>query len=437
MLKIYNSISNKLEVFKPIESNIVKMYVCGPTVYDDIHIGNARPVIFFDMLKNYLTHLNYDVFYVSNITDIDDRIINKASLEDLTPKEISNRYAKAFLEVIEPITTTLPNKIPYATDYIDLMINYINDLIRRKMAYETNSGVYFKIDKIADYGSISNQTVDNLRKGTRFDVRDDKENPLDFVLWKKVADKFSYISPWGEGRPGWHTECVVMIDSIFGGMIDIHGGGFDLKFPHHENERAQAIAHGDHGLSKYWMHVGRLDLNDEKMSKSLGNIIKVKDLYEDYDPAVFKLMILAHHYRQPISYNVDLITQYNKVYYRHLNSLNKKAFKLMYNNISGNLVDQQYLEQFMNQMNNDFNTPNVLAIINELVKLINDPNNDNDIKSYNTIIKIYNILGINLKLNEYNEKDIQMYNDWQKARIDKNYELADQLRDRLTKRSII
>lgn len=440
MLKIYNSLSNQIEKFETIENNKVKMYVCGPTVYDDIHIGNARPVIFFDLVKNYLTYLGYEVTYVSNITDIDDKIINKASLEETDVKVISNRYIKAFLEVIEPITTSRPDIIPYATNYVDEMIKYIKTLIDKGSAYQVHSGVYFRINNIKDYGIISNQTVENLKQGVRINLVSDKENPLDFVLWKNTDDKYTFNSPWGEGRPGWHTECAVMIDSIFNSKIDIHGGGFDLKFPHHENERAQTIAHSDHDLSNYWMHVGRLDLDSEKMSKSLGNIIKVKDILNAYNANVFRLMMISHHYRQPINYSQELIEQYQTVYIRHQATMNKFSFKILYNGITNNNnVFKETINKFVEEMNNDFNTPNVLSLLNEQIKIINSSKNpeEQSISAYNTILEIYNVLGINLELNTFTEKDIKLFNDWNNARENKNYDLADQFRKKLIERSII
>lgn len=434
MLKIYNSLNDKIEEFKPLNKKEVNIYVCGPTVYDDIHIGNARPVIFFDMLINYLLFTNYKVNYATNITDVDDKIIEKALKNNTNPQEIASKYTEAFLSVIKPIITHLPLYMPHATNYIEAMIIFIKNLIDKDFAYVTSSGVYFRITKIKDYGAISNQTIDNLIHGSRVEVIDDKENPLDFALWKFVDDEFTYKSPWGAGRPGWHTECTVMIDELFNGPIDIHGGGFDLKFPHHENERAQSVAHNNHGLSKYWMHVARLDLENTKMSKSIGNIIKVKDLYVKYQPEVFKLMILAHHYRQPINYTDDLINQYQTIYLKHQNTLNKMKFKMMYNNINIQSLDQNKLDEFIKYMNDDLNTPNVFKVINDLIKMINQ---SEDEKSYNTVIKIYKILGINLNLYTYTIDDFKLYENWQEARNNKDYLKADELRNKLMEKAII
>lgn len=434
MLKIYNSLNDKIEEFIPLNEKQVNMYVCGPTVYDDIHIGNARPVIFFDVLKNYLTYLDYSVNYATNITDVDDKIIEKAIKNNTNPKEIATKYTEAFLSVIKPIITELPLYMPHATNYIDAMISFIKDLISKEFAYVTKSGVYFRITKIKDYGAISNQTIENLIQGSRIEVIEDKENALDFALWKFTNDEFTYLSPWGAGRPGWHTECSVMINELFEGPIDIHGGGFDLKFPHHENERAQSIAHNNHGLSKYWMHVARLDLDNAKMSKSIGNVIKVKDLYKDYQPEVFKLMMLAHHYRQPINYSDDLIKQYQTVYVRHQNTLNKMKFKMLYNNVNIVEIDHKMHGEFIKYMNDDINTPNVFTVINELIKTINQ---NEDPRSYNTVLKIYEVLGVNLNLNDYTEEDIKTYDKWQDARNNKDYKKADELRNELMEKAIL
>ena len=282
-LVIYNSLTNKVEEFKPINGNKVNMYVCGPTVYGYIHIGNARPVIFYDMLRRYLAFSGYDVTYASNITDVDDKIINKAISENTTEKVVAKMFEDAYWDSVERVGSSKPDLIPHATDYINEMIELIEDLIQKGYAYVSSGDVFFRVSKIKDYGCLSNQQIEELNSGARISVDDKKENPLDFALWKKTEVGIKWDSPFGSGRPGWHTECVVMNHKLFGDVIDIHGGGMDLKFPHHENEIAQAeAAYGSH-LAKYWIHVGRLDLNGVKMSKSLGNVIYVKDIDNTHD----------------------------------------------------------------------------------------------------------------------------------------------------------
>ncbi|MDE7095666.1 MAG: cysteine--tRNA ligase, partial [Anaeroplasmataceae bacterium] len=272
-LKIYNSLSNQIEEFVPIHPGKVNMYVCGPTVYNHIHIGNARPVVFYDMMKNYLKYLGYDVQYASNITDVDDKIINQAIAEGKTEKEVAGFYEKCYFEAVEKLGSTKPDFIPHATEYIDEMISFIEELIKEGYAYEVDGDVFFRVKKIENYGCLSNQVSEDLEQGARISINEKKENPLDFSLWKKTEVGIKWKSPFGEGRPGWHTECVVMNHKLFGNQIDIHGGGMDLKFPHHENEIAQNEALYHNSLAKYWMHVGRLEFEGQKMSKSLHNVI--------------------------------------------------------------------------------------------------------------------------------------------------------------------
>src|SRR5690606_12745739 len=240
MLKIYNALTNQVEDFKPIHHSKVNMYVCGPTVYDDIHIGNGRPVVFFDLVKRYLTYLGYEVIYASNITDVDDKIIEKARLLNQDALEVSKHFADRFLDVVKRVGSKAFDHTPYATDYIKEMITYIQELMDKGFAYETSSGVYFSVSKLDSYGKLSNQKSDELLQGVRIELEKDKVDQRDFAIWKKTTDGLNYMSPWGQGRAGWHTECAVMNHELFGGLIDIHGGGFDLKFPHHENEIAQS-----------------------------------------------------------------------------------------------------------------------------------------------------------------------------------------------------
>lgn len=429
MLKVYNSLSNKKEQFISINKNHVNMYVCGPTVYGDVHIGNARPVIFFDVVKKYLLHLGYSVNYVSNITDIDDKIINKAKELNIFESEITAEYIKRYKDVSLKVNSKLPDQMPKATEYVENMVEYIQNLINKGFAYANETGVYFRVSKVADYGILSNQNIDELSEGVRVSL-EEKEDPRDFSVWKNTTDGISYDSPWGKGRPGWHTECAVMNKEIFQGEIDIHGGGSDLKFPHHENEIAQTKALDNHHLSKYWMHVGRLDMDKEKMSKSLGNIILVKDLLKDVNANAFRLLMLSHHYRQRINYSNDLMEQFIKEYDKIERSLKKAYLNNILNNKTKGEVIKQYITNFEHHMNDDFNTPNVISLIYEIVKELNkNTKNQNDF--YETLFVIFEILGIVPNI-DYSDEVLKTYKNWQLAREQKNYVKADELRSILT-----
>lgn len=434
MLKVYNSYTQKIEDFIPHHEKKVTLYVCGPTVYDDIHIGNARPVIFFDILKQYLVSLGYEVTYVSNITDLDDKIIDKAKQLNTTEKAVSDTYTRRFLEMMTALGSHFPDLLPKATDYIDEMITYIKNLIDLGFAYETEQGVYFRVRKIENYGQLSQQNLDALDEGVRVTLDPNKEDPRDFSIWKKTIDGLHYPSPWGKGRPGWHTECAVINRAIFKEKIDIHGGGSDLKFPHHENEIAQTIAHDHHHLATYWLHVGRLSLDQEKMSKSLGNVVLVKDLIEKYDAAAFRLLIATHHYRQPLQYSEELMIQFQKEYDKIKRTLKKTFLMLNLSSVEQKQVDKNYIDAFEQQMNQDFNTPNVMTIINELLKAMNK---ETELQAlavlYSTAKYILEILGIMPRF-ELEVDTLTLYRDWEQSRKDQNYERADSLRSELTKR---
>ncbi|WP_026392013.1 cysteine--tRNA ligase [Haploplasma modicum] len=428
MFEIYNTMTRKIEEFKPVKDNHVSIYVCGPTVYSYIHIGNARPVIFFDMLKNYLTYKGYDVNYVSNITDIDDKIINEAKVLKVKEEELTNKFIEEFIKDTKRIGSKLPDQMPKATNYISEMIDYIDDLIDKGYAYKTKSGVYFKTTKLDSYGSLSKQNKDDLEESVRIENKSDKLDFRDFSLWKNTEEGLSYDSPFGIGRPGWHTECAVMNNDIFGETIDIHGGGTDLIFPHHENENAQTIAHSNHGLANYWMHVGRVDLDNIKMSKSLNNTILVKDLK---DPISYRLLILAHHYRNPINYSDELYLEFISMYDKIIRTL--KRTRLMFgSSFDQNMFDQEILNKFEKEMDQDLNTPNVITLILEVIKELNKTNSDiiKMIKLYNSLKTILEVLGLMPEI-KLEEKTLKSYMLWQQARLDKDYAKADLLRKEL------
>lgn len=440
-LVLYNSLTNKVEEFKPINGNKVNMYVCGPTVYGYIHIGNARPVIFYDMLRRYLAFSGYDVTYASNITDVDDKIINKAISENTTEKVVAKMFEDAYWDSVERVGSSKPDLIPHATDYINEMIELIEDLIQKGYAYVSSGDVFFRVSKIKDYGCLSNQQIEELNSGARISVDDKKENPLDFALWKKTEVGIKWDSPFGSGRPGWHTECVVMNHKLFGDVIDIHGGGMDLKFPHHENEIAQAeAAYGTH-LAKYWIHVGRLDLNGVKMSKSLGNVIYVKDIDNTHDGMVLRCLILFSPYRQMIPYSMDLFNQYAKEYDKWVRAYKQCLFELQYKDLLKDEVDPSLIDEFKKYMDDDFNVQNVLTLINNIVKVMNTSLRAKDYDTLalklHTLEVILDVLHINLFVDKMTEEQLAVYKEWQEARLNKDFEKADIARAKLVEWKLV
>ena len=398
MLRFYNSLTNKIEDFVPLKDKEVNIYVCGPTVYNYIHIGNARPVVFYDLVRRYLIFCGYNVKFASNITDIDDKIINKAKELGKTEKEIATYYEKAYFNDTDRLNSLRPDYIPHATEYIPDMINFIEDLISKGFAYNVDGDVYFRIAKINDYGILSNQDQKELNEGARVEVVDKKENPLDFTLWKKTSTGIKWPSPFGEGRPGWHTECVVMIHKLFGNLIDIHGGGMDLKFPHHENEICQCEALYNTHLAKSFLHVGRVDLKGVKMSKSLGNYIFVKDFDTLEKMMVLRLILLFSPYRANINYQDELFEQYKAIYEKWQRAYKQAYYYLQANDLTNKEIDEDIISTFKSYMDDDFNVQNVQTLVDELVKNINQLFRNKDYASLNiklnTFITITNVFGI-------------------------------------------
>ena len=438
-LRIYNSLTNKIEEFKPYNDGKVTMYVCGPTVYNKIHIGNARPVVFFDIVKRYLTYLGYEVTYASNITDVDDKIIESAIKNNQDEIEYAHQFADLFLKNVKDLGCNTPDHIPYATNYMEQMIVFIKQLIDTGYAYEVDGDVYFRVTKLSEYGALSKQKLDQLDSGVRIDVDTKKENPSDFNLWKKTEVGIKWDSPFGLGRPGWHTECVCMIDDIFKQPIDIHGGGFDLRFPHHENEIAQyrAVHHKD--LSKYFMHVGRLGINGEKMSKSLGNSIFVDDLGDKALP--YRLFISMQNYRNQVNFTDELFSSYEKDYEKIKRAYLQAAFALDYNKILISNKDLNVIEEFKNHMDDDFNTPNDYTLVLQLVKdinvLIRNKSYQELAIKFNTLKEILDIFGITFSYQKLSDSDREIYELWQEARVNKDFEKADYYRGILSERGII
>ena len=455
-MKIYNTLSKRKEEFVPLEEGKVKMYVCGPTVYNFIHIGNARPMIVFDTVRRYFEYKGYDVNFVSNFTDVDDKIIRKAIDEGVTADEISKRYIATFkkdrdAENIKPAT-----KNPLATEEICGMVDMIQTLIDKGYAYEKNGTVYYRTRTFKDYGKLSHKNLDDLRSGERTLLvtgEDEKEDPLDFVLWKpKKEGEPAWESPWSEGRPGWHIECSEMSKKYLGEQIDIHAGGEDLIFPHHENEIAQSEAANGKEFAKYWMHNGFLNIDNRKMSKSLGNFFTVREISEKYDLQVLRFFMLSAHYRSPLNFSAELMESAKTSLERiltaaeNLRFLSKNAGNETLTDEERDLLDksEEYVQGFEKSMDDDFNTADAIASVFDLVKFINTTADGSRSREYldslyKTLFRLTDVLGIIIdKKEEILDEDIEaLIEKRQAARKEKNFALADQIRDELLAKGII
>jgi len=444
-MKIFNSYTNKLEEFVPIHEGKVNMYICGPTVYNYIHIGNARPVIFFDTVRRYFEHRDYEVKFASNFTDVDDKIITKAIELEQTEKEVTDKFITAFLNDVEKVNSKTDYIKPRVTEYMDKIIMYIQKLIDEGYAYEAEGDVYFRVTKVKDYGVLSNRNVDDLISGARIEVNSKKENPLDFTLWKKTDVGIKFDAPFGEGRPGWHTECVAMIENIFGEKIDIHGGGSGLLFPHHENEIAQSKAMHNHSIANYWMHNGLLNIDNAKMSKSEGKTVLVKDL--TIDPNAFRLFTLSTHYRSPINYTDEVLNSYVKEWDKIVRIYKAIYLKLdLADMLYGNAkVDPDLLviyKNFLDAMDNDFNTANAITAMQELVKKANQLfRSKTEPEILLSVIKLFDdflyVLGLNIDASPLAKEDKEVYLNWEKARKEKDFASADKYRALLQEKGII
>lgn len=449
MIKLYNSLTNKIEEFKSIKGKEVMMYVCGPTVYSNIHIGNSRPVIFFDTVARFFKYVGYNVTYVSNFTDIDDKIIKRAKEEGVTEKEISEKYISEIKKTYERLNCLPHDDNPKVTETMDDIISFIEMLIEKGGAYVVNGDVYFDVSKINEYGVLSGQTVENLIKGARIEQNEKKKNPIDFTLWKATDEGVKWKSPWSEGRPGWHTECVVMINKIFKGPIDIHGGGLDLKFPHHDNEIAQSICAFNNKIANYWMHNGRIDLGGVKMSKSLGNVLWANDLLDKVPYQVYRLLILNVPYRQPLNYKEELLQQATNDYEKIKRSYISLYRDLEMNDFTFDKVEitdqnlQNEKETFVEAMSNDFNTANAITSIFKMSKIINnlirDKNASIEIKEQ--AMQLYKemlwVLGIEVDITPLTTEEKNIVCKWYEARNNKDFTLADELRKEINERKIV
>lgn len=437
-MKVFNSLTNKLEEFIPINKNKISMYVCGPTVYSYAHIGNMRPAIFFDTMYRYFKYLGYDVTYASNFTDVDDKIINTAIELGITENELANKFIDIYLKDIESFNCLDVDYRPKVTETMNEIIEFISELLEKGYAYKSGSDVYFNVSKIKEYGRLSKQNINELDYGNRIEVDSNKKNPYDFVLWKKTDKGITWDAPFGEGRPGWHTECVVMINKIFGGKIDIHGGGVDLKFPHHENECAQSYAMWNHSLANYWIHNGHVKVNGEKMAKSLGNFIIAHELREKYEANVIRIGMLKTHYRAPIDLTDTLFNESIKINEKIYNALKNANVYLELNDIKYNIIKKD--EKFENFMDDDFNTSNVITYLLDLVKELNIAlrNKDTQISQlYGKILLVSDVLGLKYDLKTLTKEEKEIYKKWEEARMNKEFEKADELRKILIERKIL
>lgn len=459
-MKIYNTMTRKKEEFVPIRENKVGIYVCGPTVYDYIHIGNARPMIVFDTLRRYLLYKGYDVNYVSNFTDVDDKIIKRAIEEGVTSSEISERYIKEVKKDMHDLNVMEATTHPKATEEIPDMIDMIKVLIEKGHAYEVNGTVYFRTRSFPGYGKLSKKNIDDLEAGHRDEKHqlkvsgeDEKEDFLDFVLWKpKKEGEPSWPSPWGEGRPGWHLECSVMSKKYIGDIIDIHAGGEDLIFPHHENEIAQSEAANEVEFARYWMHNGFLKIDGEKMSKSLGNFFTIRDIGEKYPLQVIRFFILSAHYRSPLNFSDTLVESAKASLERILNAVSRledmtetapeRELSEEEKQIEQKLTE--YVTKFEQAMEDDLNTADAISAIFELVKFTNSNVTSDSAKTIVTkaldiFRQLCDVLGIITKVEkEILDSDIEaLIEERQAARKAKNFARADEIRDMLAEQGII
>jgi cysteinyl-tRNA synthetase len=450
-IKIYNTLTRNKEEFIPLEEGKVKMYVCGPTVYNYIHIGNARPAIVFDTVRRYLEFRGYNVRFVSNFTDVDDKLIKAANELGVDVPTVADRFINAYFEDVHALGCKTADAHPRVTETMDLIIEFISALIEKGYAYESGGDVYYRTREFNDYGKLSHQSIDELKVGARIQVGEKKQDALDFVLWKTAKEgEISWDSPWGKGRPGWHIECSAMVREYLGDTIDIHAGGQDLAFPHHENEIAQSEAFTGKTFANYWMHNGYINIDNEKMSKSLGNFVTVHDIIKKHDPQVLRFFMLSVHYRNPINYSEELLENTKAAFERLKTSYQNLKHRM---GASANLTDnnQEWLdkiealrEQFIHDMDDDFNTANGVSVLFELSKLSNlylmEKNTSEDvIKAFmNEFETLFGVLGLSLKDEELLDEEIEtLIEKRTQARKDRNFKLADEIRDQLKDMNII
>lgn len=444
MIRLYNTKTLQIEEFKPIHEGHVDMYVCGPTVYNYAHIGNARPMIVFDVLKRLFEAEGYSVTYVSNFTDVDDKIIKKAAEENTTEAVIAQRYIDAYQEVRTLLNTELPDITPRVTETMDKIIEFIDKLVKTGHAYEANGDVYFSVESVPTYGEISHQHMDQLEAGARIETNDQKKNPYDFALWKKTDMGIKWNSPWGEGRPGWHTECVVMINDNIGDCIDIHGGGMDLKFPHHENEAAQQEAMHGNTLANYWVHNAMVNIDGQKMSKSLGNTMWAKDVVLSLGTNLTRWLVSSVHYRKELNFSDETIETARKELDKVLTPLKQAYIKAaLADYVMGDDYDKESYRAFLDCLDDDMNTPNAYAVIFETVKKLNQTLRQREIDFAqltlysNAVEKMLNVLGIVVDKPVIGEVEKELFAKWNQAKADKDFDSADKYRNELAEKGLL
>lgn len=445
-MKIFNTLTNKKEEFKPLREGEVSIYVCGPTVYNYVHIGNTRPMIVFDVLRRTFEYLGYKVTFVSNFTDVDDKIIKAAKAEGITEKELTDKYIAAYEDVRRNLNLLFPTYAPRVTNTMDAIIKFIDNLVKSGYAYEVDGDVYFRVSKIDEYGQLSGIKIEDLVAGAseRIDENDKKEESTDFALWKKTDEGIRFDSPWSKGRPGWHTECVVMINDIFeGGKIDIHGGGQDLKFPHHENEIAQSMACHHHPIAHTWMHNQMINIDNQKMSKSLGNVIWAKDMVAELGCNVVKWFMLSSHYRNPLNLTEEVLNSVKKEVAKVDNVIKSVSLYLQVNHIANENYNKAAVDGMVGALEDDLNTSLALTKILDQVKKLNlafrqKEKNDKAIAiEYQTLLKMTAVIGFVFEPRKLNAAEQEIYQAWLEAKQNKDFETADKLRTQLIEKGII
>lgn len=452
-MKLYNTLTQKKEEFVPIEEGKVRMYSCGPTVYNYFHIGNARPFIVFDVLRRFLEYIGYDVKFVQNFTDVDDKIINRSIEEGITAAEVADKYIAEYFKDADALGIRRADVHPRVSDHMPEIIEMIKALEERGLAYNVDGNVYYQVDHFHDYGKLSKQSIDDLKSGARIDVNDEKRSPLDFALWKKKKDGEPYWeSPWGQGRPGWHIECSAMSRKHLGESIDIHGGGQDLIFPHHENEIAQSEGSCGCKFANYWVHNGYININNEKMSKSKGNFFTVRDIAKHYDLEVVRMFMLMAHYRSPVNFSDELLGQAQNALERLYNAKYQMEYLLENNKTEAAAEEEktwmdslaQYKKGFIDAMDDDLNTADAIAAIFELVRDANSHLSESSSRetvkaALNLFEELTGVIGLAAKEKETNlESEVEaLIAQRQEARKNKNFALADEIRDALLAKGII
>ncbi|MCD3195208.1 cysteine--tRNA ligase [Clostridium botulinum C] len=452
-MKLFNTMTRQKEEFKPIKDGEVSMYVCGPTVYNYFHIGNGRTFLVFDTIRRYFEYKGYKVNFIQNFTDIDDKMIKKANEENVTVKELGDRFINEYYKDADGLNIKRATVNPRATEFMDEIISFVKDLIDKGYAYEVDGDVYFSTKKFAEYGKLSGQNLDDLQAGARITVDERKQDPMDFAIWKnEKPGEPSWESPWGKGRPGWHIECSCMAHKLLGDTIDIHAGGADLVFPHHENEIAQSEARNGKDFANYWMHSAYLNINNKKMSKSLNNFFTTREILERYDAEVIRLFMLSAHYRTPLNFSDELLESAkasNERLYNSIGNLERLLDEVKIEEMTGAekeyiKVLNSYKEKYIEKMDDDFNTADAIAVIFDLIKEINTHvNTDSSKELVNYSLELIRELGMPLgilqksTIVDLNAEIEGLIEQRQKARKDRDWALADKIRDDLKARGIV